>query len=72
MKCPNCNNTLSCGCQKRVASDGTQVCTSCIASYEIKIHKPKANVKTEHVDVPRQRQDTAPVINSISVQLGSA
>lgn len=32
--CPNCKKTLSCGCQKRTASDGKQVCSSCIKSYQ--------------------------------------
>lgn len=32
--CSNCKKTLSCGCQKRKASDGTAVCTNCISSYE--------------------------------------
>lgn len=34
MNCPNCNAQITCGCQKRVASDGKQVCTNCIAIYE--------------------------------------
>ena len=34
MNCPNCNAALSCGCQKRVASDGKQVCSSCLTYYE--------------------------------------
>jgi len=34
MNCPNCNSQLSCGCQKRVASDGKQVCSSCLNAYE--------------------------------------
>jgi len=34
MNCPNCNTALSCGCQKRVASDGKQVCSSCLNAYE--------------------------------------
>lgn len=39
--CPNCKTKLSCGCQKRTASDNTVVCTSCLAPYEAKI---KSNV----------------------------
>lgn len=39
MNCPNCNTRLSCGCQKRTASDGRQVCSSCIQSYEARIKK---------------------------------
>lgn len=37
MKCPNCNATLSCGCQRRTASDGTGCCSSCITLYEKKL-----------------------------------
>lgn len=37
MNCPNCNSQLSCGCQKRVASDGKQVCSSCLNAYEAKL-----------------------------------
>ena len=33
-KCSNCNKNLSCGCQKRKASDGKAVCTNCVNSYE--------------------------------------
>lgn len=36
MKCANCGATLSCGCQKRTAPDGKQVCTKCVHSYEAK------------------------------------
>jgi hypothetical protein len=32
--CNNCKAGLSCGCQRRVASNGTNVCTNCIAKYE--------------------------------------
>lgn len=32
--CPNCNKRLSCGCQKKKASNGTLVCSSCITAYE--------------------------------------
>ena len=36
-KCPNCGKQLSCGCQRRTASNGKAVCTSCIAAYEAKL-----------------------------------
>lgn len=36
-QCPNCGRQLSCGCQRRVASNGVTVCTNCIAEYEAKI-----------------------------------
>jgi hypothetical protein len=43
MNCPNCNTALSCGCQKRVASDGKQVCSTCLLAYErnLKAQKEK-------------------------------
>jgi uncharacterized protein YbaR (Trm112 family) len=41
MNCPNCNSPLSCGCQKRTASDGKQVCTSCLNAYEEKLKQEK-------------------------------
>ena len=52
MNCLNCNMKLSCGCQKRVATDGKSVCSSCISAYENKIkivkniQPPNPNVKT--------------------------
>ena len=36
-QCSNCNQTLSCGCQRRNASNGVQVCTNCLSSYESQI-----------------------------------
>jgi hypothetical protein len=33
-KCPNCNSVLSCGCQRRTARDGKEVCEDCLESYE--------------------------------------
>jgi len=32
--CPNCKKQLSCGCQRRTASNGSTVCSSCLNSYE--------------------------------------
>ena len=32
--CPNCKAKLSCGCQKKKASNGVVVCNSCLNSYE--------------------------------------
>lgn len=37
MNCLNCNTAITCGCQKKVASDGKQVCTTCITAYENKL-----------------------------------
>ncbi len=39
-KCPNCGAGMSCGCQKRAASNGATACSSCINSLEATI---KAN-----------------------------
>jgi hypothetical protein len=33
-QCTNCKTQLSCGCQTRVASNGTKVCSNCLADYE--------------------------------------
>ena len=42
--CPNCKAKLSCGCQRRKASNGTQVCSNCLANYEAQIKsKPIGN-----------------------------
>lgn len=32
--CPNCGTKLTCGCQRRSASNGASVCSNCISSYE--------------------------------------
>jgi len=50
--CSNCKSNLSCGCQKRTASDGKSVCNKCQASYEAKIKQTKAttvNAQTSNV-----------------------
>ena len=46
-KCTHCGKQLSCGCQRRTASDGTQVCSSCVASYEAKLKQGKLNKFTK-------------------------
>lgn len=46
--CQNCKSKLSCGCQKRVATNGAAVCTMCLATYEANLQKNKqaaANVR---------------------------
>lgn len=37
MNCPNCGTRLSCGCQRRTASNNAQVCSTCINNYEAKL-----------------------------------
>lgn len=47
--CPNCKATLSCGCQKKKASNGSWVCRSCISRYEASLKNeqtPKPKVET--------------------------
>ena len=34
MNCQNCGSKLSCGCQKRIATDGKEVCGTCVTNYE--------------------------------------
>lgn len=41
MNCQNCNSQITCGCQKRTASDGKQVCSNCLAAYEKKLAEIK-------------------------------
>ena len=36
-QCPNCGKQLSCGCQRRIASNGVSACTNCIGILEAKI-----------------------------------
>jgi len=43
MNCTNCRTKLGCGCQKRVASDGTSVCASCITNYETNIKQSQTS-----------------------------
>ena len=46
MNCPNCKAAITCGCQKREASDGKQVCSSCLSFYEKSlINNSKTNQK---------------------------
>jgi hypothetical protein len=46
--CLNCNRKLSCGCQKRTASDGKSVCSNCLSNYE-------RNLKAGGVVIPAQK-----------------
>lgn len=41
MNCNNCKTKIGCGCQKRVASNGAQVCVNCVSSYEANLKKIK-------------------------------
>ena len=43
MKCSNCKRTLSCGCQKKVAKDGTKCCANCVTAYNKNINLTNTN-----------------------------
>lgn len=40
--CTNCGATITCGCQERIASDGKQICSNCIALYEQQLIQVRA------------------------------
>ena len=44
--CPNCKTKMSCGCQKRTASNGASVCSTCISQYEASLKTKPSNVTT--------------------------
>jgi hypothetical protein len=44
-KCSNCGKQLSCGCQKRTASNGVSACSNCIGGLE-KSLKPQKTITT--------------------------
>lgn len=43
--CPNCKARLTCGCQKKKASDGKQVCSTCFSKYEMSLKTKQLNQK---------------------------
>lgn len=52
--CLNCGAKITCGCQKRKASDGKEVCANCLSTYENKIKnplKPATNNTQSNVNV---------------------
>lgn len=57
-QCSNCNKQLSCGCQKRNASNGVQVCTNCLSSYESQIqvtNQPSVTIEAGTKITPHRR-----------------
>lgn len=49
--CPNCNKTLSCGCQRRTASNKVAVCSGCLGSYEKSLKSAPPITPTEKPDL---------------------
>ena len=57
-QCSNCNQKLSCGCQKRNASNGVQVCSNCLSSYESQIQvvsQPSVTIEEGAKITPHRR-----------------
>jgi len=57
-QCSNCNQTLTCGCQRRNASNGVQVCSNCLSSYESQIqinNQPSVVIEEKSVIEPHRR-----------------
>lgn len=61
--CLNCRTKLSCGCQKKTASDGKSVCKSCIKSYEAGLKKKNKKTATDNV-----LYGNAPIILSVKAE----
>ena len=58
-QCSNCKKQLSCGCQRRNASNGVQVCTNCLNSYESQIkiiNQPSVSTETETKVTPHIKE----------------
>lgn len=48
--CQNCKTQLSCGCQKRVAVNGAQVCSVCLTSYNASLGgETPANIRSSNL-----------------------
>lgn len=58
-QCLNCKANIGCGCNKRVASDGTSCCNNCLAAYESRIRP------TQQVSNPSTSSVPPPKINAI-------
>lgn len=65
--CPNCSKKLSCGCQRRTASDGTAVCTNCISTYESANGVKKQSIRT----IQKQSAPTAFTQEQINASLNT-
>ena len=43
--CPNCGAKITCGCQRRTATNGAAACTSCLGALNAKIKAASAPKK---------------------------
>lgn len=55
-KCANCGAGMSCGCQKRAASNGATACTACINTLEAQIQKAKETAAVKASTVQQTAQ----------------
>jgi hypothetical protein len=62
--CANCKSKLTCGCQKRVASNGTAVCTMCLVHYEAALKKNTVQPKNDKTPTIVSVLYTKPVSNN--------
>jgi hypothetical protein len=51
-QCQNCKARLSCGCQKRVASDGKHTCTNCLPMYEKQLIEQRNKTNRANAQTP--------------------
>lgn len=54
--CPNCGAQITCGCQDRNASDGTRVCSNCVAFYEQQLALIKQSLQQNENTTSQQNQ----------------
>jgi hypothetical protein len=54
-QCLNCKANIGCGCNKRVASDGTSCCNNCLAAYESRIRGTQTGTNTTTQKIPPPR-----------------
>lgn len=57
-KCLNCDSQITCGCQRRHATDGRLVCTKCLADYEKKIAEQKQQTNNESLNNKQSQNNT--------------
>lgn len=57
--CPNCGAVITCGCQRKTASDGKQGCTQCIPAYEQALKRKMTNRTSTQGNPPSQNKPTS-------------
>ena len=58
MTCQNCKTVLSCGCQRRVATNGVVVCSNCLSKYEteLKLRRSNPQLKQDPYDTKHKNK----------------